>query len=470
MRARHFRLPLGRIAILLLVWTAVAAGCSSGFVVPAREEAAADAARPAMEPHPSDAYFALDRVLDVAIEMAPEDWDRLRRQTRTLADVRGGVDCLDHPPEDIFSWFLARVTVDGEGLAQVGVRKKGGTGSMSEEKPALKVRFDKFVDDQLLGGVMKRLTLNNVRHDDSKLNTCMAYRVFAAAGLPAPRCNFAAVTVNGDDLGLYVHVESIKTAFLERHFADAQGYLYEGSVSDFRPKFRGTFEKKTRADEGDWSDIDAVIAALQDPSPAGLEALAAAIDLDRFLTFWATEALIGHWDGYANNRTNFYVYRESDADAPLTFIPWGVDSVFRNAAFLLLPPCRSGPMALSPTACTATTRCARPMSAACGNCWIPSGAKKNSWRASTPWRRSSRRTPRRPPARPPPRTRTGCAVSSVRGGRSFWMSWNPNRPPGLGLCPGPNPNIVCRREALSIWVLRRHGGRTKTAIRWPKGR
>lgn len=220
------------------------------------------------------------------------------------------------------------MTVDGEVLAEVGVRKKGLVGSMSEENPALKVRFDKFVDDQLLGGVMKRLTLNNVQYDASKINTCMAYHVFAAAGLPAPRCNFAAVTVNGDDLGLYVHVESIKTAFLERHFAEAQGYLYEGALSDFRPDFRGTFEKKTREDEADWSDIDAIIAALQDPSPAGLEALAAAIDLERFLTFWAIEVLIGHRDGYASNRNNFYVYRA--ADAPFTFIPWGADATFSN--------------------------------------------------------------------------------------------------------------------------------------------
>ncbi len=283
---------------------------------------------PPPPPHPSDAYFALDRVLDVAIEMVPEDWDRLRRQTRTRIDIVGGADCLDHPPEDVFSWFPARVAVDGEALAQVGVRKKGGLGSMSEEKPALKVRFDKFVAEQRLGGVMSRLTLNNVRQDESKISTCLAYRIFVAAGVPAPRCNFAAVTVNGEELGLYAHVESIKTAFLERHFTDAQGHLYEGALSDFRPQFRRSFEKKTRAGEADWSDIDAVIAALQDASPAGLEALASAIDLDRFLTFWAVEVLIRHWDGYAGNRNNFYVYRAADADAPFTFIPWGADAAF----------------------------------------------------------------------------------------------------------------------------------------------
>ncbi len=278
--------------------------------------------------HPSDPYFALDRVLDVSIEIAPENWDRLRGQTRTFADIFVGADCLDSPADDIFTWFEATVTVDGETLTQVGVRKKGFLGSLSKVKPSLKVRFDKFVDGQLLGGAMKRLTLNNAQQDPSLINTCMAYHIFASAGLPAPRCNFATVAVNGENLGLYVHVESMKTAFLQRNFSDPSGNLYEGTVSDFRPKWRGTLQKKTNEEEADWSDIDAVVAALQDPSPAGLEALADIIDIDRFLTFWATEVLIGHWDGYAGNRNNFYVYREPDA--PFVFIPWGADQVFTS--------------------------------------------------------------------------------------------------------------------------------------------
>ena len=279
-------------------------------------------------PHPSDPYFALDRVLDVSIVMASEDWDRLRAQTRTLADILVGADCLDSPADDIFTWFEATVSVDGESHTQVGVRKKGFLGSLSKVKPALKVRFDKFTDGQLLGGAMKRLTLNNAQQDPSMINTCMAYHVFTAAGLPAPRCNFATVAVNGENLGLYAHVESMKTAFLERNFSDPSGNLYEGTVSDFRLKWRSTLQKKTNEEDVDWSDIDAVVAALQDPSPAGLEALAAAIDLDHFFTFWATEVLIGHWDGYAGNRNNFYVYREPDA--PFVFMPWGADQVFTS--------------------------------------------------------------------------------------------------------------------------------------------
>ena len=290
--------------------------------VPAAAQDAADDA--------GDHWFALDHVLDVAVELPPADWERLRRQTRTMADLFGGTECLARPFAQIFSWFSADVTVDGVRYGEVGVRKKGFLGSLSSEKPSLKLRFDKYVDGQALGGALERVTLNNSVQDPSMLNTCLAYQVFAAAGLPAPRCNFASVTVNGERLGLYVQVEDVEGSLLERAFpgadgtgADAAGTLYEGTVSDFRPGFRGTFERKTA---GDWTAIDAVTAALQDPSPAGREALAAAVDLDRFLTFWAAEALVGHWDGYAGNRNNFYVY--GAPGEPLTFIPWGVDQTF----------------------------------------------------------------------------------------------------------------------------------------------
>ncbi len=277
---------------------------------------------------PSDAYFALDRVMDISIDIPVADWDTLRHQTRTLEDVFAEIEefGLSRPFASIYTWFPATVTVDGETHTEVGVRKKGFVGSQSDTKPSLKLRFDKYVDDQLLGGVMKRMTLNNSVQDPSMVNTCLSYRVFAAAGSPASRCNFATVTVNGAALGLYVHVEEIKKPFLARHFDDNDGNVYEGNVSDFTPIYRGTIEKKTNEDEDDWSDIDAVVVALLDPSDAGLEALDEIVDLDRFLSFWATEVLIGHWDGYAGDRNNYWFYREPEGR--FVFIPWGPDDTF----------------------------------------------------------------------------------------------------------------------------------------------
>ena len=277
---------------------------------------------------PSDAYFAMERVLEVSIEIDPEDWDTLRHQTRTFEDLMAEIEKyqLSRPFASIYDWFPATVTIDGETHTEVGVRKKGFLGSQSDTKPSLKLRYDKYVDGQSLGGVMERMTLNNSVQDPSMVNTCLSYQVFAAAGSPAPRCNFATVTVNGKELGLYVHLEELKKPFLARHFDSAEGNLYEGTISDFTPEYRGTMEKKTNEDEDDWSDVEAVMAVLLDPSDAGLEALAELVDLERFLSFWATESLVGHWDGYTGDRNNYHFYREPDGK--FVFIPWGVDDTF----------------------------------------------------------------------------------------------------------------------------------------------
>ncbi len=280
------------------------------------------------EVDPSEAYFAMDRVLEVSIEIAEEDWDTLRHQTRTFEDLMAEIERyqLSRPFADIYDWFPATVTIDGERHTEVGVRKKGFLGSQSDTKPSLKLRYDKYVDGQSLGGVMERMTLNNSVQDPSMINTCLAYQVFAAAGSPAPRCNFATVTVNGKELGLYIHLEELKKPFLARHFDSAEGNLYEGTVSDFTPEYRGTMEKKTNEDKDDWSDVEAVMSALQDRSESGLESLGEVVDLDRFLSFWATEVLVGHWDGYTGDRNNYHFYREPGER--FVFLPWGTDDTF----------------------------------------------------------------------------------------------------------------------------------------------
>ena len=349
---------LCRLATILVALAIIAAGCGSKtedsgqtpVVAPASVVAASptpsappttpaatsDPAEPEPTPtpessppaDPSDTYFALHRVLDVTIEIDPDHWDTLRHQTRTPEDVQDEIKefGFSQPFSDIYTWFPATVTVDGETHFRVGVRKKGFVGSQSDTKPSLKLRFDKYVDGQSLGGVIERMSVNNSIQDASMVNTCLSYRIFAAAGSPAPRCNFATVTVNGQHLGLYVHVEEIKTPFLQRHFESAEGNLYEGTVSDFTPTFRGTIEKKNNEFADDWSDIEAVALAMEDQSETGFEALAQIVDMDRFLSFWATEVLVGHWDGYTGHRVNYHFYREPDGR--FVFIPWGTDQTF----------------------------------------------------------------------------------------------------------------------------------------------
>jgi hypothetical protein len=274
------------------------------------------------------ALFARDHVVEVAIELPAADWDAIRTQTRP-GDTLVGADCQDAPFGSPFTARMATVTVDGQRLEQVAVRKKGFLGSLDDDKPSLKLKFDEVIADQEVAGV-RGLTLNNNRQDPSFLRQCLAYDLFSAAGLPAPRCNLAHVTVNGRDLGVFTNVESVNKRFLARHFTSADGRLYEGTLSDFRTGWLATFEPKTDEANPDRSDLEALAAAVAVPDAQLLAALAPVVDVEEFLTFWAMETLLGHGDGYAGNTNNFFVYREPGS-ARLHFLPWGVDGVAQPA-------------------------------------------------------------------------------------------------------------------------------------------
>ncbi len=285
----------------------------------------ADAAPP--EEEITGPYFERDHLLRIDIDMHADDWDAMRFQGRDFGDIMGP-GCMDQPFPSPFTWFQATVTVDGERYVRVGIRKKGFFGSLSDTKPSLKLKFDKYVDDQTHYGY-ERMTLNNSRQDPSYVKQCMAYDLFAEAGIPAPRCNFASVHLNGEPMGVFVHVEAMKKDFLRQHFDDEDGNLYEGTLSDFREGWTGTFDQKTNEDNVDMEIIDRITAVLTGPNLGLLDALDQYMDLDQFFTFWAMETLVAHWDGYAGNTNNFYIYQDPDDDR-LRFIPWGVDGTFNE--------------------------------------------------------------------------------------------------------------------------------------------
>jgi hypothetical protein len=271
----------------------------------------------------TNAVFDANRVVEVSIELAPEDWDTLRYEGRGLASTVSG--CTDYIE---YTYFDATATIDGEIIEHVGMRKKGYLGSLSVVRPSLKINFGKFIADQTYSG-MKRMTLNNDRQDQSHTHQVMSYALFRKAGVVAPRCNFARVTVNGEELGVYSHVESIKKPFLARHFKDNDGNLYEGQLADFTPELVSRFERKTNKGDHDRSDLDRVVQALTAEDTDLLAALEQVIDVDGFLTFWAMEVITGHWDGYDSNRNNFYFYFDPETGL-VHFIPWGTDGAFNE--------------------------------------------------------------------------------------------------------------------------------------------
>ncbi|MET0340802.1 MAG: CotH kinase family protein [Polyangiales bacterium] len=216
-----------------------------------------------------------------------------------------------------------------ETLRDVGLRIKGeGSLRSIDKKAAFKVKTDAFVAGQSLRG-LKRLTLNNMVEDPSFLAERLAYHVFRAAGLPAPRCNSAEVTVNGAAYGLYANVESEDKPFLRRWFARDEGNLYEEGQSDFVPGAERKFDLETNEDLDDRADlrrfIEVVNAGAADDSL--LARWGTVLDVEHFLRFTAAEAAVNQWDMYAYTvfyPNNFRMYHDPASDR-FVMLPWGMD-------------------------------------------------------------------------------------------------------------------------------------------------
>lgn len=266
----------------------------------------------------SDVLFDENKVLQVDIQMDPAEYDVLRGEGRSLAEL--GFQCAN---EFEYSHFKARLTVDGEVLEDVDIRKKGFLGSLTAARPSFKLNFDTHKPGRRLHS-LERMTLNNNQQDTSNSHQCISYAMFRSVGLPAPRCGYARVSVNGEDLGIYSHIESVKKRFLRRHFSSDAGNLYEAQLADFGEGTKGNYQLKTNEDVNDRSDLDAVVAALMadDNNMPGL--LGQVVDLDQFIDYWAMEAVTGHWDGATGNANNHYVYRDPNSGM-FNFIPWGTD-------------------------------------------------------------------------------------------------------------------------------------------------
>ncbi len=271
--------------------------------------------------------FDTNQLIDIEITIHPADWDDIRHQVRDEGSAYGP-NC-DQPPSNPFTYAKACITINGVSIPNtIGIRKKGWFSSTETEKPSLKVKFDKYDDNVKVGGY-SQFTLNNSISDPSLIRQPLAFQVFEAAGIPTPKCNFAHVKVNGKDLGIYVLVESIDEKFLQDRYNTSEGDFFEGTESDFRnvDGWIGRFGRQTNDNIAGYGRIPNLTTALEATDGNLVNELDPLIDLDQFYTYWATEVLVGHADGYAASAANFFIY-DNPATGKFEFIPWDLDYTF----------------------------------------------------------------------------------------------------------------------------------------------
>ena len=129
------------------------------------------------------------------------------------------------------------VVVDGQKYSDIAIRAKGNT-SLSSVKAAgnqrysFKLEFDHFMEGKTLDGLDK-LCLNNLIQDNTMMKDYLVYRMMDEFGVDSPLCSYAYLTVNGEDWGLYLAVESIEDSFLSRNYGSEAGDLYKPDSMSF---------------------------------------------------------------------------------------------------------------------------------------------------------------------------------------------------------------------------------------------
>ncbi len=225
-----------------------------------------------------------------------------------------------------YDWVSGTFTYDGEVFENVGVRTKGSSSWRGiDDKPALKVKFDKYVDDQRFLD-LSELTLNNMVGDYSMMHERVAYLFYREAGVPARRAHHAHLTLNGQDYGLYVHTESSTRKMIEPWFDDS-GSLWEFSDSELDDTYVEGMQLEFG--EEDKSKLYEATSLLQGTGAIDMDAVESAIDMEAFQRYWAVSIVVTQYDGYPYRypADDAYVYHDPESDQ-LKFMPHGVDEAF----------------------------------------------------------------------------------------------------------------------------------------------
>ncbi len=264
-----------------------------------------------------------------------------------LKNPPGGHGSISH---DDPIYVPATISFQGEIWDHVGIRYKGLNSLMTAwnqgiGKINMKLDLDHFEDEypeiknQKFYG-FKELNLQSSMADKTAIREKITPEVFREAGVPAPQTAFYRIYIDHGDgyeyFGLYTLAEGIDDTMIETQFSNADGNLYkpenEGATFAEGKLNLTDFEKKSNEDSEDYSDIQELYDILHSESRNSTPEtwrsdLESVLDVNEFVTWLATNTLIGNFDTYGGNARNYYLYHNPD-NGTFSWIPWDNNYAF----------------------------------------------------------------------------------------------------------------------------------------------
>jgi hypothetical protein len=159
------------------------------------------------------------------------------------------------------------------------------------------------------------------------MGECLAYECYTRLGIPVARATQVIVKLNGRDLGVYVVKEGYDKQLPGLHFAKQSGNLYDAPLGK---DVTDDLELDSGKGPADYADLKALRAAIvEEDLTKRLAMFERCLDLDRFITMTAFQALAADWDGYSYGRNNYRIYVPPDTSRAV-FIPCGMDQLFQR--------------------------------------------------------------------------------------------------------------------------------------------
>ena len=242
---------------------------------------------------------------------------------------QASVDALNNNPgTSVYQHASVTITTADNQVTSfqdIGVRIKGqATRTNLNGKAPLKLKLDAFVPGQKFMG-LTRLTLNSMVQDPSFVHEDTIYRLFRAMNVIAPRTTYSWVTLNGQDFGLYMNVESIDNQMLKRWVTAKHLYSSNCYGADITFNKSGCYD--TNYGDADRSDLQAAINVSQYDGLTWWTEVNKVADMTEVINLMATDIYTSNWDGYTDVVQNNY-FMVFDMTGKLRIIPWGEDGAF----------------------------------------------------------------------------------------------------------------------------------------------
>jgi hypothetical protein len=299
------------------------------------------------------ALFGPDKVWTAHLEISSEGWDAMH-PTRGVGlfgvpAPPPGKD-KDQPPGPPrggfgfdFEYVKGQFSFDGRAHKDVGVRFKGNSSyavTAQGLKRPFKLDFDRFAAGTDFHG-LKTINLANNAMDPTQLRESLAYSVFRAAGVPAPRTAFVALTLtvpgryDKEFLGLYTLIEEVDRSFLGNHFKSGKGLLVkpEGIQGlpylgrDWKP-YQDRYRPKKEPDAREKERLVEFTRLINFADDAEFnKGVGQFLDVDEFLRYLAACSAMVNLDSFVAIGHNYYLYM-NPADDRFVIIPWDLNHTF----------------------------------------------------------------------------------------------------------------------------------------------